>query len=228
MSDKKEFLTEERYEASNKKIKKIALIILIVGMAIGIALILFGVYKQNEAKRINQERYDAAYAQSEKLVEEANKRLAEISDEKTKLTEQKTNKNRECDSIPMGTSTWFADVNACQSEVQAITRQINDLEAEEFKIENANYKVTYTPILEIAYTIFYFIGGGVILTALVVSGIIWLITKRRAIRAYAVQSTLPVNQEIVDKVTPTVSNAAGSVAGSIAEGISRGIKKGKE
>ena len=48
--EKKEFLTEENYEKSKKKIKKIALIILIAGILLGVGLITTGLVLSNNAK----------------------------------------------------------------------------------------------------------------------------------------------------------------------------------
>ena len=48
MNNKKEFLTEENYERGKKKIKTIALIILIVGVLIGGSLIVTGLMKQGK------------------------------------------------------------------------------------------------------------------------------------------------------------------------------------
>ena len=43
---KKEFLSEEKYKQSESKIKKTALIILIVGISLGVVLISIGLIKQ--------------------------------------------------------------------------------------------------------------------------------------------------------------------------------------
>jgi len=48
MENKKEFLTEENYEKGKRKIKAIALIVLVVGLLIGGSLIVTGLIKQGE------------------------------------------------------------------------------------------------------------------------------------------------------------------------------------
>lgn len=57
-----------------------------------------------------------------------------------------------------------------------------------------------------------------------VGGMILFFAHRREITAFTTQQVMPVAQEGIEKITPTVANAAESVAQS----ISKGIKKGKE
>ncbi len=58
-----------------------------------------------------------------------------------------------------------------------------------------------------------------------VGGIIMFIALRREITAYTTQQVMPVAQEGIEKITPTVSNAAGSIAQSISKGIKDGMKE---
>ena len=51
-----------------------------------------------------------------------------------------------------------------------------------------------------------------------------IVAHRREIAAYTTQQVMPIAQEGIEKITPTISNAAGSIAKS----ISKGIKEGKE
>ena len=48
MSEKKEFLTEENYERGKKKLRMIAIIVLMVGLLGGGSLITIGILKQNK------------------------------------------------------------------------------------------------------------------------------------------------------------------------------------
>ena len=224
--EKKEYLNEENYQQTKKKITKISLIILIVGIIIGLGFIVFGVITQNNAKKINEQRYQEAYNESQAQVDKANERLSIIETEKQELNKQKQTKQYECNSLEMGTPNWYADSVKCQSEVTSITSKINDLEMEEFELTNADYTVYYTPVLPIKYILFYIIGGSVIGTSCLISGIIYFISKRREIRAFAIQQTMPVTQEVIDKMAPTVGTAAGTIGKDIAKGITSGIKEG--
>ena len=63
---------------------------------------------------------------------------------------------------------------------------------------------------------------GFILTA--AGGIMMITAHRREITAYTMQQTMPVAQEGIEKITPTVANAAESIAQSISKGIKDGMK----
>ena len=58
---------------------------------------------------------------------------------------------------------------------------------------------------------------------IIVGGVLMFIGHRREITAYTTQQVMPVAQEGIEKMTPTVADAAGSIAKS----ISKGIKEGK-
>lgn len=221
-------LTEENYNRINKKLKTISLVILIVGVLAGGASIAFGAIKSSEAKRINEERAAAALAESEAAVAAAKERLSGIETEKASLESEYNAKQQECGSLDMRASDWYTAVNQCHREASSIESKISDLEMEQFKLENANYKVSYDLELPEKYIVFYIIGAFCIGAGLVTSLVIFLITKRRAIWAYGIQSTMPVNKEAIEGYTPTAAKAAGDIAGSVAEGISRGVKHGKK
>ena len=68
----------------------------------------------------------------------------------------------------------------------------------------------------------FFDSVGFILT--VAGAFTMIIAHRREINAYATQQVMPIAQEGIEKITPTISNAAESIA----KGISKGIQEGKE
>lgn len=55
--------------------------------------------------------------------------------------------------------------------------------------------------------------------------IVMFISHRREITAYTTQQVMPVAQEGIEKMTPTVANAAGSIAKSVSKGIQEGKKE---
>lgn len=59
-------------------------------------------------------------------------------------------------------------------------------------------------------------------------GIILFIAHRREITAFTVQQTMPVAQEGIEKMTPTVADTAGEIAKSISKGIADGKKESEE
>lgn len=221
-----EYLNEESYQRAKKKITKISLIIFIVGLIIGLGFIILGFITQSNAKKINEQRYEDAYNESQAQVDKANERLETIAIEKQELSKQKETKQYECNSLDMSNPNWFADKTKCQGEVSSINSKITDLEMEEFELSNADYTVYYTPVLPIKYIIFYIIGGSIIGMSCLISGIFYLIAKRREIRAFTIQQTMPVTQEVIGKMAPTIGNAVGTVGKDIAQGITSGIKEG--
>lgn len=113
--EKKELLNEENYEKTKKKITTISLIILIIALLIGGTLIAFGIIKTNtskkDAEKINQERYNAAYQESQNQVAQTEQRLKEIASEKESLNLQYDAKKQECDSLDMRAKDWYSKVN---------------------------------------------------------------------------------------------------------------------
>lgn len=212
--EKKELLNEDNYEKTKKKITTISLIILIVALLIGSTLIALGVIKTNtskkDAEKVNQERYNAS-----------EQRLKEIASEKESLNLQYDAKNQECDSLDMSAKDWYSKVNQCRRDASAISSKITNLESEEFKLNNNYDKVeakNYIP-LSVFGGVIIFIGGMISLS-------IYLIAKKRDISAFAIQQSMPLAQETIEKMAPTVGNAAGTVGKGIAKGITSGIKEG--
>lgn len=52
-----------------------------------------------------------------------------------------------------------------------------------------------------------------------VGGIILLISHKREITAYTVQQTMPIAQEGIEKMAPTIGKAAGTIAKGIKDGL---------
>ena len=221
--EKKELLNEENYEKTKKKITAISLIVLIIALLIGSTLIALGIIKTNtskkDAEKANQERYNAS-----------EQRLKEIASEKESLNLQYDAKNQECDSLDMSAKDWYSKVNQCRRDASAISSKITNLESEEFKLNNNYDKVeakNYIP-LSVFGGVIIFIGGMISLS-------IYLIAKKRDISAFAIQQSMPLAQEVIGKMAPTIGDAGktvidkigpsiGSAAGSIAKGIKDGLK----
>ncbi|MBE6160803.1 MAG: hypothetical protein E7158_01090 [Firmicutes bacterium] len=223
--NEKKYLNEEKYQQAKKKIIRISLIIFIISLLIGGGLIATGIIKTNsskkEAERINKERYDAAYKESEEKVNAANARLDEIAKELETLNEQYNNKKQECDSLNMSDSDWYATVNQCHREASTISSKIQDLENEKFKLETANYKVYYDLAKSEDYKFTYCATGGMVLFfGIIVSLSVYLIAKRREILAFQAQQVIPVAKEGIEQISPSIGNAAGEIAKGIKEGLS--------
>ena len=320
--EKKEFLSEENYQKGKEKLKKIALIILIIGGAIGVSLILTGIIKQTqvnskysdeskasiqdqlatekanlEAKKVELETIKNTALATEKANLEAKKaelesKIKPIEDQikglerepfkgfddayyarKDKIEELK--KSTEADKKSISTiedaldesfnhckfdaaknneytSKYCSIVNNTDGEASYIS-VINKALDESFnhckfdEAQNNQYTSKYCSLkLQIEdfdgfnktfdsakYLPFYMIGGFIILVSCMVAGAIYMITKRREIIAFSAQQVMPLAQEGIEKMAPTVGKAGASIAkemapvyGNIAKEISNGIKEG--
>lgn len=71
---------------------------------------------------------------------------------------------------------------------------------------------------------FYIFGAFIIIATCMISGSIYMIAKRREILAFTTQQVMPVAQEGIEKMAPTIGNAGGAIAKGIAKGIKDGLK----
>lgn len=74
---------------------------------------------------------------------------------------------------------WFAKNSQLQREINNIYSQISTLELEQFKIQNADYRVFYQLVEPITYNIFYYIGAGVFGVASLIALIYFLVTRKK-------------------------------------------------
>ena len=76
------------------------------------------------------------------------------------------------------------------------------------------------------------LGGFMMVPGLFITGVgfmvRFLIGNRREITVYTTQQVMPIAQEGIEKMTPTVGNAIGSIGKELAKGITEGINEGKK
>lgn len=122
-----------------------------------------------------------------------------------------------------------------------LTKEYCSLKADLKELESTN--IEFEKKFNNSSTIPYFMFGGfVIIATLMISGSIYMITKRREIMAFSTQQVMPIAQEGIEKMTPTMAKVAedmsptikkvakdmAPVYGEIAKEITKGIKKGKK
>ena len=216
MEEKKEYLTEKNYNKGKKIIMLIALLVLVVGLTIGGLLIYKGI---NEKQKIDNTTNEQA--------EKDKQRLKEIETEKEELNKKISDKKYECDSIKMETDSWFEKSNKCDNEVLSLEEQVDELESEEFDLENTNYEFD-KKFNSVGSTRYFMFGVFIIIATLIISLSIFMFAKRREIMAFGMQQTMPLAQEGIEKMAPTVGNAAGTIAKDVAAGIKEGINSNQE
>lgn len=154
-----------------------------------------------------------------------------------------------------------AEISNLRTEISANHDRITKLSSEKFQYEselsnaklgidrelidtNTDIEISKNTISTHKYSFYYVIGGFIAGASCIIAFIIYITSKGREISAFKVQQHLPVAQEAITTMAPTVGKAAGSAAeamapslekaapsigkayGAVAEGIARGIKKG--
>lgn len=125
----------------------------------------------------------------------------------------------------MGDPDWYTKKNQCNREAREIYSKISNLESEEFQLNNANYTVYYDKAIAKNYIFLCLIGGGIIVMGSFIALGVYIIAKRREITAFQTQQVMPIAQEGIEKMAPTIGNAAGEIAKGITTGIKDGINK---
>lgn len=202
MDGKKEFLTEENYERGKKKIKTIALIILIVGLLMGGSLIVTGIIKSSQVETTSSNVRSKETIQLE--IDSLNKELVIL----------KAKENQE-----FMNNSFSEEYYRLNNEIKNKESKARDLESEIWKIESG-FNSTRDSIAKSKYISFYIFGAIIIIATFGISGSIYIFTKRREIAAFTVQQIMPVTQEGIEKMSPTIGNAAETIA----RGITKGIK----
>lgn len=214
-----EYLNEENYQKSKKKLSRINLIILIVGILIGASLIAIGI--------TNQMKVNSEYSDDSKN-ELANK----LQQEKNNLEKKKSEleaKGIEYDSFADYTNGEVYDLYII---TKVLDPSFNHCHFDEYK--NNSLTANYCSLknrLEDAnddfnksfdnqkYIPFYFFGAFIIISTFMITGSIYMIIKRREIMAFSAQQVMPVAKEGIEKMAPTIGNAAGSIAKEIKDSL---------
>lgn len=292
MSEKKEFLTEENYERGKKKLRMIAIIVLMVGLLGGGSLITIGILKQNKTnsnyseesiKKLQNDIAIEKISLETKKTELEGKRDEALKVEKQNLESKKQElttkgvkynnfaKYDEGDSYDLKVITNVLDpsFNYCafdEYEDNSITKEYcllsngrdedsknisiidmalsNDcIRGGEDNVYTSHYcslvneldsKTDFNKEFDSFDSIpFYMLGAFVIVASCMVAGSIYMTTKHREILAFQAQQVMPIAQEGMEKMAPTIGKTGASIAkemapayGEIAKEISKGIKDG--
>lgn len=280
MENKKEFLNEENYQRGKKKLTKIALIVLVVGVLIGGSLITTGLIKQSKINsQYSEESKSAKLAQLEgekkQLTEDLEIEKQNLITSKTTLENKIKPIEDQIKSLEREPFRGFDDayyarqdkIEELEESIKADQKTINTIEdalddsfdhCSFYDAKNNTYTSKYCSlknqiskkVMEIATLDskfsdfnkqfdshdsipFYMIGAFIIISTCMIAGSIYMIAKRREITAFTIQQTMPLAQEGIEKMAPTIGKAGASIAkemapiyGDIAKEISKGIKEG--
>ena len=216
--EKKELLNEERFQKNQKAVTLVAIIVLIIGLCLGVGLIISGKNK----------------ATTKTTTEVSTTSLAE---EKTKLETRKT----ELKAKGITASSNYEDGEAY--ELYLITRALDpsfpNCNFDEYKNSSvtSSYCKAYKAQNDTTYNDdtskyeaapYYMYGGIIIFVTLMLSGSIFVFAKGRSIMAFETQQVMPVAQEGIEKMAPTLGNAGSEIAKEISKGIKEGLKDDEE
>ena len=81
---------------------------------------------------------------------------------------------------------------------------------------NSDFNKNWDSSKSIPYFMF---GGFIIIASCMISGAIYMFTKRREIAAFSAQQMRPIVEEGIEKMAPSVGNAAKEIAKGIKEGL---------
>lgn len=198
---KNEYLNEEKYKRTKKVLGIVSLTILLVGLGIGAFLIYKGVKKPS----------------SDELSKSANIlkiKQQELLDKGFKYNSFSQYTDLEVYDLKIITDALNPSFNYCSFDEYR-----NNLITKDYcSLRNKSSSFSGIP--------FIMIGLFVCFATLMIAGSIFMVAKRREVLAFGIQQGLPVMNETLEKVTPTVSKAASSISKEVFKSAAEGIKEG--
>ena len=186
--DKKEYLNEERYQKTKGKIKFIILVIFIIGLALGGFLIYKGVSSTNISSKAE-------------LKAELEEKKAELEEKGIVYNPFATYTDKEEYDLKIITEALDPSFDNCSFDEY----KNNDLTKEYCSANSATSNFS-----KMSYLMF---GGFVIIASCILCGGLYLnLVKRREILAYTAQQVMPVAQEGIEKMAPSIGKVAGEIA----------------
>lgn len=211
------YLNEETYKKGKSFLIVLAIIILVIGIGVGSFLIMTGISKSNSEKAVLETKTN-----------ETKNNTADIQKQIDELASQISTKENECHSLDIHSSTWYADHTKCTSEVSDLRSKKSELEMQvyrnNFDTEDDSVEID-KEMIDAEYAGYYMFGGFIILASIMISVFILMLAHRRQIAAFTTQQTMPVAQEAIDTIAPTIGNAAGEIAKGIKTGLNEADKK---
>jgi len=229
--EKKEYLNEQTYQSNKKKVKVVAVFILIIGILLGGSLIFLGINKQNQ---INY-KYS-----KENQTNITNQLQTEKTNLQTKITELKNKgikssrnyQDGEAYDLYILTNVLDPSFNHCafdEYENNTLTSKYCTLKNDLEHISN-DFNKNFDSHDSIP---FYMIGIFIIIASSMIAFSVYMVAKRRELLAFGIQQVMPLAEETVEKITPTIAKTGATIAkemapsyGEIAKEISKGIKEG--
>ena len=237
--EKDELISEEKYQQSKKKIIRISILVLIIGIIAGFGFISTGILKMSSAKKqkeieIQEQNKEAEESRkaTEKRIEELEKLVSSTQKEDNDL-ELEIKKLRNEQSKIFTEDRGFSDryykkdeeIAKKEQEKREVSTKLNSYKQELSTLKNRVKLSTFistdnidSSIDSSRYVPFIFFGIFVTISTSMVSLFIYLTAKRREIAAFSIQQTKPIAEESMEMF----SKASGDIAREVAKGIEEG------
>ena len=217
-----EYLNEEKYQRTKGKISILGTIFCLVFISLGAGLISLGVYniiKYNDKEQLKIEENNLL-----KIKDKFEKKIEPIHQEIKKLERESfTGFNDEYyarkDRIEELSNSISEENYTITLIDRALDKGFNYCAFDEYRdSEYTGIYCNYRYISPTKYMLFIIPGIFCLMLGFMLSISLFATLKRREILAFMTQQTMPVTQEGMEKMAPTL--------GKVAEEISKGIRKG--
>lgn len=221
MNEKNELLNEDRYQKLNKKLFFAGLGVIIMGIVIALIICVPRIISgsKNNKEQLQQQLNQLKPGLEKKYTDLKEKGVTESWDYKDK------------EGYEMFLIDIALDPNYSKCEHSSrysdndTTREYCKIKA---KLYDANSSFSNGRIMFSIVPAFM-----VLMPCLAIGAMLILISKRRSIMAYTMQQTMPVAEEGIEKIAPTIGKAGASIAKEmapaykeVAKEVAKGIKEG--
>ena len=237
--ENKELLSEEKYRNTKSKISLVAVAIIGIGILIGGSLITMGIMKNMEVnKRYSEENIALVEKQIEEEKANLEARRKELADKGVTYDRSASYTDGDSYEYKIIYNVLDPSYDRCKFDEykdNKVTKKYCALKEELDEISD-DFNKSFDSHDSVPFFIF---GAFVIIASCMIGGFVFLITKRREMLAFSMQQVMPVAQEGLEKIEPTLTEvgsrmmkgmapAYGDVAKEISKGIKEGLKETEE
>lgn len=239
---KRDYLNEENYVKTKRKLVICSIIVLLIGILLGGTLIANGLSKQIKV--------NAKYSETNKksLSNKLDAEKQNLISSKKKLEGKIKPVEDEIKSLEREKFTGFdANYYARQDKIEELEKSISSDESSlaaieeilsdnrcSWEFDSNSYTKKYCSLKEQLDNLnsnsnresdatstmpYYMFGGFIIIASLMIAGSIYTFAKRREIISFSSQQVMPVAKEGIEKMTPTVSKSVEEIARSVKKGL---------
>lgn len=186
---KKEYLDEKKFQKTKAGLLKKARMVLLLGLLIGGGLIGFGIYNKITHKQDDSEK------------------ISVINNEIDEINYEIDEKNRELNVLKNQEEDSSFEILILEEEIRQLKRVLSQKKnsINDFSNSNFDHGSLFEKFFSTALIMF---GGVIVLFSIIISLAIKLFANSREITAFQAQATLPVVQEGMEEMGPTVGKFA--------------------